>query len=60
MIGDITERTGYDFEQLKSIAKVQVSHNARLLVQARLANLLTVCHSPPRCWIRLRQMRCHR
>jgi hypothetical protein len=34
MTGDISERIGYDFEQLKSIAKVQVRQTMRLLAHA--------------------------
>jgi hypothetical protein len=34
MTGDISERIGYDFEQLKSIAKVQVRQSMRLFAHA--------------------------
>jgi hypothetical protein len=37
--GDVSDRIGFDFEQLKSIAKVQVRQQARLPVDACWANL---------------------
>ena len=52
--GDLSDRDGYDFEQIKSIAKIQVRLSSALALGASLTRRLNVavCDAAAHGWVR--------
>ena len=53
--GDLSDREGYDFEQIKSIAKVQVRVFSNSAHDSSLRNddvITAVCDAPAHGWLR--------